>query len=196
MNPTHVPTMRFVAVSRVAVLFCLLAVGGLAGSARAEIPMDFVSDTLAKFDFEGVTLATTPDELKKLLPTLESDEQKSEQKIHVDCYLAADLKTADAARFYFVDDKLYQIEIDYQAERIESLGGMNLMLRKLVMMFGFPDHADATRRTWQQPTIGRRADFYANREGARLFLTDTNLTLIVQQRTRRAMPVDPVDYGF
>ncbi len=186
MSETRATARTLIVISRVVSLACgvclLAAVGAACGQEFDDIP----TDALEKFHFEGLKFSTAPAELKKKFPAAERDAEKSDAKLSVVCYRVTHLKTADVARFYYVDDMLYQVEVDYQPKRIEAQGGADAMIRKLVAAWGPAGHVDAMRRTWQEPTVGRRADFYPGADGARLFVTDTNLTAIVGERAKRA----------
>ena len=97
-----------------------------------------------------------------------------------------DLKNADLARFYFCDDRLYQLEIGYHLARVEKLGGMQAVLQKLIDTWGPADHAGQSRWTWQRPMYQRRADFYAWLERAQLTITDMSWMPAVAKRIERA----------
>jgi hypothetical protein len=185
MCETPATARPFVANRRAIMLVCALSLLGIGGVVRGQDFDDIPTDALEKFQFEGLKFSTAPGELKKKFPAMERDADKSDAKLSVQCYRVTHLKTADVARLYYVDDMLYQVEIDYQPNRIEAQGGADAMIKKLVTAWGPAGHVDAMRRTWQEPTCGRRADFYPGADGARLFVTDTNLTAIVGERAKR-----------
>src|SRR5262249_34836648 len=112
------------------------------------------------------------------------------------CYTVENLKSADRVQFFFFDGRLYQMEIEYGAKRIDAQGGMEALVRKLVKAFGDADNAYGNRRTWHQPTCNPRADFYTSNVGARLVMTDTSKSKLVEARQKRTALTENVELGF
>jgi hypothetical protein len=176
------------------VLVALLASIHWAGA--VDMADDINPRTLSKFNFEGLSLSTTVDDLKQHYPSIEQVDDDIDQRLARERYTVKDLKTADVARFFFCDGQLYQLEIMYRAPRLERLGGLEAVLRKLVAEFGSADHAGESRWTWQQPNCGRRADLYGTRDGAYLVVTDMNLIPVVEHRMKRVESSEAVNLGF
>jgi hypothetical protein len=161
------------------------------------IGTEMTRNTLEGFRFEGLPLSASLAEFKRRFPAAQVDtSDELDRKAGLTCYTLSDLKSADVAQFYFFGNRLYQIDIEYARDRIESKGGMEAVMRRLVGMFGNPDNAYGNRRTWQQPTCGRRADFYSSRDGGRLIVTDTNISARVEARQKRTALEENVQLGF
>jgi hypothetical protein len=167
----------------------------LAVPARGEGPFYLNEKALAKFDFEGMELPQNARQLKAQFPTAELDKDRVAGAAGLECYVLRDVKNADLARFYFCDDRFYQLEIGYKEARVEKLGGMSSVVQKLVDLWGPADHVGESRWTWQRPMYMRRADFYTRPDGGQLTLTDMALMPSVNQRLSRAEP-PTIKLGF
>lgn len=193
------------AAARAAALVCAFAIS-LAPIARGAdedkvwpedaIGMEVVDQTLTTFRFEGLSLGTNLKKFKEKFPAAKLDNDRLDEKAGLQCYTLATLKSADAAQFYFFDDKLYMIEIEYKNARIDKQGGMEAIVRTLVKKFGNADNIYMNRRTWHQPNAGRRADFYTSATGAQLVVTDTNLSAIIEAREKRTSLEENGQWGF
>lgn len=198
-------TAVFSAAARTAALSCAILMT-LASSAPAidedkvwpedAIGMEVVDQTLASFRFEGLSLGTSVKKFKEKFPVAKLDNDRLDEKAGLQCYTLANLKSADAAQFYFFQDKLYMIEIEYKNARIDKQGGMEAIVRTLVKKFGNADNIYMNRRTWHQPNAGRRADFYTSATGAQLVVTDTNLSAIIEAREKRTSLEENGQWGF
>jgi len=160
------------------------------------IGMEVVDQTLTTFRFEGLSLGTGVKKFKEKFPAAKLDNDRLDKKAGLQCYTLANLKSADAAQFYFFEDKLYMIEIEYKNARIDKQGGMAAIIRTLVKKFGVADNIYMNRRTWHQPNAGRRADFYTSATGAQLVVTDTNLSAIIDAREKRTSLEENGPWGF
>jgi hypothetical protein len=180
------------AVLGLAAAFCLLA--GQPSWAREWF--DLNDRALAKFDFEGMALPKNAAELKQQFPQAERTDKRFDDQVGLACYVVRDTKNVDAARFFFCDDKLYQVELDYDLPRIEKMGGMQTLVAKLIEIWGPADHAGQSRWSWYRPAWQRRADFYAWASSAQLVITDTGLVPVVAERIKRADVAAPADLGF
>ena len=202
-RPRFIATLS--AAARAAALTCAIAIS-LAASARGAdedkvwpedaIGMEVVDQTLTTFRFEGLSLGTNLKKFEEKFPAAKLDNDRLDEKIGLQCYTLANLKSADAAQFYFFDDKLYQMEIEYKSARIDKQGGMEAIVRTLVKKFGNADNIYMNRRTWHQPNAGRRADFYTSATGAQLVVTDTNLSAIIDAREKRTSLEENGEWGF
>lgn len=191
MTSNYRTSLRRVAAALVA--FGLLHGGTAVGAGEW---FDLNDKALATFDFEGMPLPTSAAELQRQFPGAKRDRERVDEEIGLVCYEVRDLKNADVARFYFCDDRLYQLEIGYNLARIEKLGGMQAVLQKLIDTWGPADHAGQSRWTWQRPMYQRRADFYARPERAQLMITDMSWMPIVAKRIERADKKQRMDLGF
>jgi hypothetical protein len=151
---------------------------------------------LATFDFEGLALPKSVDELKRDFPEARPTRERIDEEIGLECYEVGDLKDADVARFYFCDRQLYQFEVEYNLARVEKLGGMRAILQKLIDAWGPVDHAGESRWTWQRPMYQRRADFYAWPTSAQLTLTDLTYMPVVSRRIQRQDKKDRLNLGL
>jgi hypothetical protein len=195
----------FSGATRIAALTCAIAIL-LAVSARGAdedkvwpedaIGMEVVDQTLTTFRFEGLSLGTNLKKFKEKFPAAKRDNDRLDEKSGLQCYTLANIKSADAAQFYFFDDKLFQMEIEYKPARIDKQGGMEAIVRTLVKKFGNADNIYMNRRTWHQPNAGRRADFYTSATGAQLVVTDTNLSAIIDAREKRTSLKENGQWGF
>lgn len=160
------------------------------------IGMEIVDQTLTTFRFQGLSLGADLATFKKKFPAAKLDNDRLDAKSGLQCYTVVNLKAADGAQFYFFDDKLYMIEIEYKTARIDKQGGMEAIVRTLVKKFGNADNIYMNRRTWHQPNAGRRADFYTSPTGAQLVVTDTNLSAIIEAREKRTSLEENGPWGF
>ncbi len=174
---------------------CAATLAAMAPEARAVDMNDDVNPwTLAKFTFEGVPLNSSVAQLKKRFPEARAASDELDRQLGRQRYVVEGLKTANTARFFFVDDKLYQIEVTYKEPRLLELGGIEMVRRRLIDMLGAADHAGESRWTWQQPNCNRRADLFGMPDGALLLVTELNLIPVVEQRTKRIS--DAENLGF
>ncbi|HEY2894906.1 MAG TPA: hypothetical protein VGJ16_11855, partial [Pirellulales bacterium] len=129
------------------------------------IGMETTFNTLEDFKFEGLPLGCSLRQFLRQFPAAQTDRGPAAQtnrgdeldgKAGLTCYTVEKLNSADRAQFFFFDGRLYQIEIEYGAKRIDAQGGMEVLVRKLVSLFGNADNAYGNRRTWHQPTCTRR----------------------------------------
>jgi hypothetical protein len=157
---------------------------------------DISFHSLAEFNFEGLSFSDGVAQMKQRFPSATVSPDKLDEALGRERYVVTQLKTADLARIFFFDGKLYQFGIVYEADRLKNLGGMEALLLKLVGMLGPADHAGESRWTWQQPSCGRRADLYTTRDGALLVITDMNLIPVVEKRTQQIEKTKAADLGF
>jgi hypothetical protein len=159
---------------------CLLLLA--ARTVAADQWFDLNDKALAVVSYDGKALPTTIEELKKEFPAATLDSEQSESKSRIECYLVDHLPTANSARFYFCDGRLYQFDARFDQARIEKLGGSRAFLNKLLASWGHADHVGESRWTWQRPMYSRRADYYARPDSAQLTITDTAWMPVATQR--------------
>jgi hypothetical protein len=133
------------------------------------------------FEFSPLKLPRTVADLPAFCASAKQTDDAKAAKLGLVCYAGTGFKGADQARFYFLGDSLYQVELEYKPATVDALGGMGALLRKLVQAFGPADISDASRRSWRINSE-RRADFYFSRDPALLVLTETMLEQAVQDR--------------
>ena len=176
----------------------LLGLVTLAAMSTAASAVDMRDDvnprTLCRFTFEGLPLGSSVGQLKKQFPAAEAITDELDRKLSRERFVVSDLKVADTARFFFVDNKMYQIEVTYKESRLLQLGGIETVRRQLVTQLGAADHAGESRWTWQQPNCNRRADLFGMPDGALLVVTELSLIPVIEQRTKRVVERD--DLGF
>jgi hypothetical protein len=161
------------------------------------IGMETTSNTLEGFKFEGLSVGCSLRQFMRTFPAAQVDRNDElDGKAGLTCYTVEKLNSADQAHFFFFDGRLYQMEIEYGAQRIDAQGGMEALVRKLVSLFGNADNAYGNRRTWHQPTCTRRADFYTSPIGGRLVVTDTSLSGLVEARQKRTVLTGSIELGF
>ncbi len=204
--------MRSISLQRVLpilIAVVLLELGGATLPARGEevgnpnsvwpedaIGLEVIRNPLARFQFEGLRLGSSLDDFHGKFPRAKLDVDKVDADAGAKCYVVDKLKAADEARFFFVDGKLYQIEIEYSNPRVMAQGGAEALVRRFVRAFGRPDHAYMNRRTWQQASQARRADLYTSRDGAVLIVSDTGASVRVNEREKRTALEETVELGF
>ncbi len=193
MNSSNCVLLRLVARGLyLPILVALLAVA----PAGADEWYELNDKALETFDVEGMQLPTTPEELQRAFPTAQPDHERVDEAVGLRCYAVRDLPSADVARFYFYDGRLYQFEAKYSLERVAKLGGAELMLQKLIDKWGPVDHAGERRWTWQRHMWSRRADFYNWPDrSAQLTITDMDWMPIVSQRIYRTDVKQPRNLG-
>ncbi len=170
--------------------FCNLIAG-----VRADEFWDDVRAPRTTATAAGVALPGSVDDLMRQYPSAKSASDGLDNKIGLACFEVDSLKDTDGAKFYFLDDKFYQMTIDYAPARIESQGGMAAFVRKLVASLGPADRAWTGRLTWWL-TANRRADFYTDRPGGQLVVTDTTLANLVDKRTKNQVLTSDVEPNF
>lgn len=175
------------------VLLGMLAWGA---ASHAEEWYELNEKALANIDFEGSILPANPANLLAEFPDARRERQRVDDEIGLACYEVGKLKNADAARFYFCDDRLYQLEIVYDLARVKKLGGMQAIVQQLVDAWGPADHIGESRWTWQRLTYNRRADLYSWPQRAQLTFTDMAWMPIVARRVKRADEREHLDLGL
>jgi hypothetical protein len=161
------------------------------------IGMETTSNTLEDFKFEGLPVGCSLEQFRRKFPAAKTKRgDEVDNKVGLTCYTVENLSSADRAQFFFFEGRLYQLEIEYGVQRIDALGGMQALVRKLVKAFGDADNAYGNRRTWHQPTCTRRADFYTSPLGGRLVVTDTSMSGLVEARQKRTVLTGSVELGF
>lgn len=182
-----------------------LACGLMLSTARAEevgdpnavwpedaIGTEVIRNPLTGFQFLGMTLGAPIEEFMQKFPTATIDNDRVTKNAGATCYVVEKLATVDEARFYFVDGKIYQIEMEYAAPRVTAMGGSQALVMQFVKAFGPPDHANVNRRTWQETNKSKRADLYTSRDGAVLIVTDLLANARIGAAERRtALEQDP-----
>ncbi len=197
MKPRRAASSRFDFTRRAAVP-CLLGLLAMASTAWSTEPplyrLDTTSGYQGEFKFGGIALTDGVSQLKRQYPTAAYDYREREKRAGLECYVVADAKVADEARFFFFDAGLYQMEIVYRTPRIEDMGGTETLRRHLTFTLGPADHTDQVLHTWRR--LGWRADLYTPGSEAELVITDTNFALLVEQRIQRATPGADKNFGF
>ena len=197
MHRTLPEQSRFVAARRLLTLFSMLLLFGAGDTASWAEPLDYLNIPevpIDTFNFEGLRLPKDTAQLKKQYPSATSESIGLDDKVGLVCYVVKDMPQADVARYYFFDGSLYQLAITYSPARIERLGGMGAVLRKLVSSFGPSNHAATSRWTWMLNS-SLRADFYGT-NGGLLVVTKTDMTPVVDKRTRTSELTGATDLGF
>lgn len=192
-------------LSKFQLLLAGLACGLLLSTARGEdvgdpntvwpedaIGTEVIRNPLTGFQFLGMTLGAPIEEFLQKYPTATPDNDRVTRNAGATCYVVEKLASVDEARFFFVDGKLYQIEMEYDAPRVMALGGSQALVEQFVKAFGPPDHAYVNRRTWQETNKTKRADLYTSRDGAVLIVTDLLANARIGAAERRtALEQDP-----
>jgi hypothetical protein len=188
--------MTALRANSIASVLALLGLSLATAQCEAGEWFDLNDKALATFDFEGMKLPESPAELERQFPQATRDHQRVDEEIGLACYEIRDLANVDFARFYFCDDRLYQLEIGYDLPRVKKLGGMREVVQKLIDTWGPADHVGESRWTWQRPMYHRRADFYAWPDRGQLTLTDLAWMPIVDQRIKRADEKQRLNLGL
>lgn len=202
---THTSRPARTAVQALYLVLALVACGLTLSVSRAEdvgnpnavwaedaIGTEVIRNPLTGFQFLGMTLGAPLDEFLQKFPTATRDDDRVTKNAGATCYVVERLASVDEARFFFVDGKLYQIEMEYAAPRVTAMGGSQALVMQFVKAFGPPDHANVNRRTWQETNKTKRADLYTSRDGAVLIVTDTLANARIGAAERRtALEQDP-----
>jgi hypothetical protein len=150
--------------------------------AAADEWFDLNDQALAFLSYDGRALPTSIAELQKEFPKAALDNQLSDKQARIECYCVENLPTANSARFYFCDGRLFQFDALFDQARIEKMGGSRAILNRLLSSWGHADHVGESRWTWQRPLYSRRADYYARPDSAQLTITDTAWMPVATQR--------------
>lgn len=166
----------------------ILAITMILSVVRADEP----ASGLASFQFEGIRFSTTVAEFQRHFPMSRLVAQHCDAKAGIQCYVAIGAKAADGVMAYFLDGRLYKIEVMYSAENIDRMGGLDTMAKKLRTKFGMPTNAHqleaAVKFTWNEPLSSRRAELSATATAVLLSVIDTGRETVVQER--RAANID------
>ncbi|MGE0536255.1 MAG: hypothetical protein AB7O68_14845 [Pirellulales bacterium] len=170
-------------------LLSTLAILLIASTARAD------SDAMANFRFRGMPLGTEYSEFARRYPGATFVGDQSQERIGLKVYYATISDVADGAKFSFLDDRLFKIEIMYLPERLTKLGGLEAFSEKLITAFGKPDQNKTGEQgfvvTWRRSDLNRYAYFGNTSDAAILAVCDTLPEGVLQARRSRS-----ADFGF
>lgn len=113
------------------------------------------ANPMESFNFNGVKLGDTTQQLQSFLPTAEVVERISKPEIGLYTYIATDIGSVDAAIFYVYNNHIYKIRLGYFARTIEALGGWEPIIDRMVQKYGKFDPKSPGTST----TDGRLAEF-------------------------------------
>lgn len=166
-----------------------LAILLCAGTARAD------SDAMASFRFRGMPLGTEYREFVRRYPGATFLGDQSQERMGLKIYFATISDVADGAKFSFLDERLFQIEIMYLPERLTKLGGLDSFAQKLRSAFGKPDDYKTFEQgfltTWRRSDLNRYAYFGKTADAVVLSVCDTVPEAVLQSRRSRS-----ADFGF
>jgi hypothetical protein len=87
------------------------------------------------FSFEGTKMGTSLADFKKKHPDAIDQSTYSDSKVGAVC-LGAVADAASACSYSFFDDKLYQVQIHYEAKDVARIGGKAVLINRLMDKFG------------------------------------------------------------
>ena len=89
------------------------------------------------FQIEGISLSMTPAQFKKLHPAA-IEGKETDKKIGI-MQLLIQGEKATMISVHIFEDKIYEIRIGYDAERVNKLGGDSVLIDRLTAKFGDAD---------------------------------------------------------
>ena len=185
--------MRAILTVCAVVLFC---VGGLCfAGERTEQQTKAAKD----FKFEGVSFSTSLEEFLKMCPDARPFDGGTNDKVGTRAFQAQS-KSATCVVFFFFDGKLCEMRILYQQAELNKLGGLDVVLGKLVEKFGKAeaDSAGVISRTpfkaylkWRVTDAKKFVELNVEEKYIRVDVTDTDVQGKMQEKQKKA-----VDTGF
>ncbi len=144
----------------------------------------YAGDRLDSFAFEGVPLSANVTNFKRYKPTAQFYPKSSEKANGMECYVLVETQSSSGAMFYFLDSQLYQIQVLYDADRINKMGGVLKTYEKVTAAFGQPDdrqqNDSAIKLVWTKSN--HAAEFIITNTNAVLSVKDTQLENLLNER--------------
>lgn len=144
---------------------------------------------LATFKFEGTPIGMTLTQFLKQKPAAIYDADGSEPANGLKSYLLTQTAAADGAQCYFLDGRLYSINVIYNAERIDKMGGVEQVCKKLVSTFGKPSDAQQADEKvlviWKDSKYDARF-LFANKHAALLFKETSAVERLNERRAKNS----------
>jgi len=151
-------------------------------------PIQAQQTKLSTFAFEGVSLTSSLAQFKLKKPDAQYVPASSEKANGLASYVVANSKSSSGAMFNFLDDKLYNIRVLYQADRINKMGGADQFYKKLVAAFGEPSDIQTNDKaisvSWSDGG-SRSAQVVITDSSAALTVTHGELEKLLNQRRAR-----------
>lgn len=147
------------------------------------------------FEFEGVVISETLEEVLRTFPDIAFEQEKSELFLRKKVYYRENSKAAESVRYWFHRDRAYRIEIYYG--KAEEKGGPEAIGKTMIERFGsdceMKKRYGAYEMTWRFPEIHRQIGFHfhAPSESVIVSVNDTAVEAELKQR----QPADS-DLGF
>lgn len=108
---------------------------------------------LDSFTFEGVSLSTSLNDFRQRHPAAQHIPDNSEAANGLQAYMLVQTKSANGAMFTFFENKLYQVQVIYNAETINKMGAVK-MYEKVTSAFGSPNDTQSNdnvmKFTWNK----------------------------------------------
>jgi len=118
-----------IALFACSVVFCGMFSVCFAGEKENQAAKDF--------KFEGVSFSTSLDQFKRMYPGARRG-QDTDEKLGVEQYLLSS-EVASLVSFHFFDGNLYEMRILYDVQKVNKIGGDEVLLTRLQDKFGTPD---------------------------------------------------------
>src|SRR4051794_12884015 len=142
------------------------------------------SSKLESFSFEGVPLLSSVRDLRLRQPSAQHVASESEVANGLQCYALAKTSSRGIALLYFLDEKLFTVQVLYEYESITKMGGAEKLAEKMITAFGQVDDVQkndkAYKLSWDKP--GRHAEFILGSTTAALWVKDTKLEALLNER--------------
>src|SRR5687768_14606780 len=142
---------------------------------------------LANFKYQTVGIGTTLAEFKRQYPTAVYTAQMSDRAAGVESYTVVEPPHADALLCEVVDGKVYSIQVLYYAARINKLGGLEAVSRKMIERFGATSAIDRQADgygvlRWTDEAVNRRAALSVQNDAMLLMVVDSSVESMLNDR--------------
>ena len=156
---------------------------------------DPTAQSLKEFNCQGISFSTSPAEFARRFPQQLKNSKPADEQIGLKTYVTA-TSNGDGISVHFLNGKLFQIDLIYQAARLNEMGGIDVFTRKLVDRLGAYDDTTSTpgtgyRHTWNRPCVNRRAEFSVISSAVMVSVIDTAM-----ETTLKELRAKNIDLGF
>ena len=133
------------------------------------------NSAIREFKFEGVGLGATFSEVKAKYPNMIFQKEQSDSDMKLAVWSNEDIKTADGVIYGFLNGKLFQIEVVYEPDTLNKIGGYNTIYDRLVSKYGKEDENSPNAKyicdyKWQFYDVRRYVSYSIKSESHRGFL--------------------------
>ncbi len=126
-------------IARILILLFSATLSTVAADLQSPTPAQ--NEWAKQFAFNGLRLRMTPADIQRIWPQAQRLEKEGDTRNRIEVWQAArhrDLKTGSTAKFFLLDQKVYEIQIYYLKDQLLKLGGWQPIYKRLVQNLGEP----------------------------------------------------------